>query len=216
MMPASPASAPEIRNVTTVSVLSLKPAKRAARGAAPTSLISKPFSVRPSTMVGADDHQQRDDRAEMQPAALDQGRHRGDGVEFGGGREVEALRIAPRPAHQIVEQQLGDIDQHQAGQDLARAEAHLEQRRDQRVERPAERAEHEHRGQHPVARVGAVRLDREPAAGRSRRSGTGPRRRCSRRSPGSRATARPRSAPAASPSRRSPAAPRDRVSGSRK
>ena len=51
MMPASPASAPEIRNVTTISVLSLKPAKRAARGAAPTSLISKPFSVRPSMMV---------------------------------------------------------------------------------------------------------------------------------------------------------------------
>src|SRR5262245_40361798 len=53
---------------------------------------------------GADDHEKRDDRAEMQAAALHQGRHRGDRVELGGGREIEALRIAPGPAHQIVQQ----------------------------------------------------------------------------------------------------------------
>src|SRR5882762_4565663 len=48
MMPASPASAPEIRNVRITSLSALKPANRAARGAAPTTLISKPLMVRPS------------------------------------------------------------------------------------------------------------------------------------------------------------------------
>ena len=103
-------------------------------------------------------------RAEMQAAALDQDRHRRDGIERGRGREIEALRIAPRPAHQIVEQQVGDIDQHQAGEDFAGAEAHLAQRRDQRIERAAERAEHQHRRQHPGAGIGAMGDDREPAA----------------------------------------------------
>ena len=39
MMPASPASAPEIGNVKITSRSELKPEKRAARGAAPTSRI---------------------------------------------------------------------------------------------------------------------------------------------------------------------------------
>ena len=56
--------------------------------------------------------------------AVDQGRHGGDRIELCGGREVEAVRIAPGSAHQIVEHEIGDIDQHQAGQDLARAETH--------------------------------------------------------------------------------------------
>src|SRR5438477_1022637 len=72
------------------------------------------------------DHQQRNDRAEMQPAALNQHRHRRDGIEFGRGREVEAFRIAPWPAGEIVEQQFGDIDQHQRSENLTGAKAHLE------------------------------------------------------------------------------------------
>jgi cytochrome c len=57
----------------------------------------------------------------MQPAALDQNWHRGDGVELRGGRKVEPGRIAPWTAHQIVKKEIGDINQHQTGQDLAGA-----------------------------------------------------------------------------------------------
>ena len=124
--------------------------------------------------------------------------------------KLKPLRIAPRPAHQIVEQQLGDIDQHQAGEDFARAEAHLD-----RSPGSAHRARR--RARRAPASPAAPRSRRRcpgssPRASRRtpRRSGTGPRRRCSRHWRGSRATGRPRSAPAASPSRRSPAANRCR------
>src|SRR5699024_12780532 len=59
----------------------------------------------------------RDDAAEMQPSALDQQRHGRDRIELGGGREIEAGRITPRAANEIIEQEIGDIDQHQAGED---------------------------------------------------------------------------------------------------
>ena len=58
----------------------------------------------------------------MQPAGLEQRRHRRDRIEFGRGRKIQARRIAPGPAHQIVHAEIGDIDQHQAGEDFAGAE----------------------------------------------------------------------------------------------
>ena len=75
MMPASPASAPEIRKVKMTSRSALKPEKRAARGAAPTSRISNPMIMRPSSTVDQHDDDQRDDRAGVEATAFDQGRH---------------------------------------------------------------------------------------------------------------------------------------------
>src|SRR5262244_166989 len=91
---------------------------------------------------GKRDQDQRRNGAGMQAAAFDQGRDGRDWIEFRGGREVEAVRIAPGATHQIVHEQIGDIDQHQAGEDLARAEADLADRRNHGVERAAQRAEH--------------------------------------------------------------------------
>ena len=52
-------------------------------------------------------------------------------------REVEALRVAPGPAREVVEDELRDVDEHQARQDLADAEARLQEGRDEAVERAA-------------------------------------------------------------------------------
>ena len=109
--------------------------------------------------------QERDDGAEMQTATFDQNRHGRDRIELGGGREVEARRVAPWPTHEIIEQEVGDIDQHQAGEDFAGAEPNLAYRRYQGIERACDGTEQQHRGQHPKARVGALRLHREPATG---------------------------------------------------
>ena len=103
-------------------------------------------------------------RAGVQPPAFDQGRHRRDGIEFRRGREIHALGIAPRSAHQIVHAEIGDIDQHQAGEDLAGAETHPADRRNERVERAAERAQEQHGRQHPMAGVGAIGAHGKPAA----------------------------------------------------
>ncbi len=86
------------------------------------------------------DDDQRQHRAEVKARALGQDRDRRDRIEFGGGREIEAVGIAPGPAHQIVEAEIGDIDQHQARENLARAEVDLAQRRDQPIKRAADRA----------------------------------------------------------------------------
>src|SRR5215471_5071806 len=48
------------------------------------------------------DHE-RDQRAKMQTAPLDQGRHGGARVEFGGDGEVVAVWIAPGAAHEVIE-----------------------------------------------------------------------------------------------------------------
>src|SRR5436190_4523566 len=101
----------------------------------------------------------------MQPATLDQHRYGGDRIELGRGREVEAFRVAPRTTYEIIEQEIGDIDQHQAGEDFAGAEPDLADRRYQGVERAADRSQQHHRRQYKRAGVGALRLDRKPASG---------------------------------------------------
>ena len=62
--------------------------------------------------------------------------------------KIVPLGIAPRPARQIVDQELRDIDQHQAGQDLVGAEADFQQRGDRRVGHAAEDAEDQHQRKH--------------------------------------------------------------------
>src|SRR5271156_3199454 len=57
---------------------------------------------------GRSDDEHGEDRAEMQTAAVDQKRHRGDWIELRGGWKVEAVRIAPRTAHEIIEEEVGD------------------------------------------------------------------------------------------------------------
>ena len=142
--------------------MALKPPNRAARGADHADL--EPLDGAAEQDGGRCHDEQGDHRAEMQPACFDQQRHGGNRIELGRGREVEALRVAPGPAHEIIEKEVGDIDQHQAGQDFAGAELDLADRGDQRVERAGGGRKHEHRRQDPDAGIGALRLHRDPAS----------------------------------------------------
>ncbi len=137
-------------------------ARRSWRGADQPDFKSHDHAPKQHSRQHDDD--ERHDGAGVQPPAFDQGRHRRDRIEFGGGGEIHAVRIAPRPAHQIVHAEIGDIDQHQTGEDFAGAETHPANRRDQRVERAADRAQEQHGRQHPMAGVGAVGAHGEPAA----------------------------------------------------
>jgi hypothetical protein len=75
-------------------------------------------------------------------------------------RKVHAGRIAPGAADQPVEKQLGDIDQHQAGQNLVGVEMRLEQRRDGGEHGAADGAHDQHQRQHQ-RRVPVVEHDRQ-------------------------------------------------------
>ena len=206
MIPARPASAPEIAKVRRISWLELKPPNRAARGRGADDADFEALDGAAEQHRRRGDDHERDHGAEMQAAALDQHRHGRDRIEFGRGRKVEPCRIAPRPAHQIVEQQVGDIDQHQAGQDFAGAEPDLADRRDQRVERARRPRRAAASPAAPSSRRRCRGSSPRASCRRRRRSGTGLRRRCSRRWRDSTATGRSRSSPAASPSPRFPAA----------
>ena len=59
-------------------------------------------------------------------------------------REVMARRIAPGAAHQPIEQQLHDIDQHEAGQNLIGAEAVLEEGRNRGPGHAARHTQRQH------------------------------------------------------------------------
>ena len=63
-------------------------------------------------------------------------------------REIVAVRIAPRAAHQPVEEKLCDVHEHEAGEDFVHPESVSEQGGDARPRHSSERAEQEHRGQH--------------------------------------------------------------------
>ncbi len=141
MIPARPASAPEMAKVRRTSWLELKPPKRAARGAAPDDADFKALDGAAEQHRRGGHDQERNDRAKVQAAALDQNRHGGDRIELGSGRKVEAGRIAPRTAHEIIEKKVRDIDQHQTGQNLTGAEPDPADRRDQRIQRARRRAE---------------------------------------------------------------------------
>ena len=54
-------------------------------------------------------------------------------------REIEAVRVLPRPADEEIQHLHRDIGQHQAGQDLADLKPHAQQRRDRG---PGHAAEH--------------------------------------------------------------------------
>src|SRR5271168_4376130 len=112
-------------------------ARGARRGADHTDLESHDGTTEHDRRNHDDD--ERDDGAEMQPGALDQDRHRCDRIEFRRSREIEAVGIAPWTAHEIVEEEFGDIDEHQAGEDLAGAEPDLTDRRNERIKRSADR-----------------------------------------------------------------------------
>ena len=76
-------------------------------------------------------HQRHDQRA-GHPRAFDQCRQdRGFGKRPGL-RKVVAGRVLPRPVHQIAEQLLSDVDQHQADQDFVGVKAGAQEGRDRR------------------------------------------------------------------------------------
>ncbi len=108
---------------------------------------------------------ERDDGARVQPArAFEKGANARCRIELGGSREVQAVRIAPWATHHIVQAKIGDVDQHEAGENFARAEIDATQCRYESVESPADRAKDEHPDQHPMADIGAVGADRKPAS----------------------------------------------------
>src|SRR5690606_38519112 len=73
-----------------------------------------------------DRRDQREDEAPMRAAGIGPDlRQDRVFVEADGAREAHAFRIAPDAAHQPVVEELGDVDQHQAGQYLVGVELHL-------------------------------------------------------------------------------------------
>ena len=88
-----------------------------------------------------EDGNQGEHRTEMHPAFGEERRQGRRRIEGDGLGEIHPLGVAPRSARQIVERELGDVDQHQAGQDLAHAEAHAQQRRNEAIERASGDAE---------------------------------------------------------------------------
>ena len=113
---------------------------------------------------GHDHGDQREDHADMHaPHPGDCGK-RGGRVEDHGLREVEAHRIPPGAAHQIIKQQLRHIDEEERRQDLVDAETHAQKGGNRAVERAADHGEDHHQGQHPHPRIGAVGGECEPGA----------------------------------------------------
>jgi hypothetical protein len=68
--------------------------------------------------------------------------------KIAGFRKVEAFRIAPRAPHRPVEQELRDIDQHQACQDLVGVEPRFQKCRNRRIGGPADHPADQHQRQH--------------------------------------------------------------------
>ena len=101
--------------------LRLKPANAPARGASPMTRTWKPVSVERITKADDDDRDDDEDDADPHIRA-EQSRQDLAVVEGAAVGEIVPLRIAPWPARQIVEQELRDVDEHQAGQDLVGAE----------------------------------------------------------------------------------------------
>src|ERR671928_115805 len=100
IMPSTPRLSTPARSATS----SPAAASRSGVEAASTARMMASTSPMCGLMVGS-----------HEAAALEQQRHGGDRIELGGGREVIALGIAPGAADEIVEKQIRDIDQHQAG-----------------------------------------------------------------------------------------------------
>ena len=76
------------------------------------------------------DRRERNDEAEIEPRPVDQDRIERRIGELLRLRKVEPLRVAPGLVHKPREQQIGDIDEHQAHQDLVGVEARAQERRD--------------------------------------------------------------------------------------
>ena len=107
---------------------------------------------------------ERAERADVDPVAAVQARHLRRLQEGDRLREVVAVRVLPRPVDEVVEKLLGDVDEHQADEDLVGVEAVAQQGDDRRPEHAAEHAAGEHRQEEPVAGV-LAREHRDAAGG---------------------------------------------------
>ncbi len=150
-MPARPARPPDSAEdgQGQASLAEAREAGRARRTADDADLVAEHGSGEDDGRHA--DGRERDEHAGVKLRALDQARQRRLGIEVDRHREIEACGVAPRAAHEVVERQLGHIDQHQARQDLGHAERDEEDRRDQGIERAADRAERQHDGKDPAA-----------------------------------------------------------------
>jgi hypothetical protein len=126
-------------------VVGIEPREACGLWCGPDDPYLKPFDGTSQNGPGNRHHEQRDQRSNVKAAAFDQGWHDRHRVELRGGRKVVPMRIAPWPAHQIIEQEVGHVDQHQAGENFACAEAHLADRGKQGIKRARHRPKQQHR-----------------------------------------------------------------------
>ena len=92
----------------------------------------------------------------MQPIAFRQIGQVGDVVEGDALREIEAIGVTQRAAHEIVEREFGHIDEHEARQDLRDAKPDPQQGRDHGIEQASHGAQQEHGGQDPPGSEGLL------------------------------------------------------------
>ena len=117
--------------------------------------------------VSADQRRDSQHQGRVQARALQQHRQQRGVSEQPRLREVETLRVFPRPVDQPRSDELRDVDQHQRHQDLAGAKAGSQERRNGGPEPAADCAGERHQGQRPPAacRLGQPQRD---AAGADR------------------------------------------------
>ena len=128
--PAMPARAPETSSAVQSAARDENPgvARRRRRGPADLEL---------DAAVGPEHEQPHDDRGderERERPSAAACRARSAGISVAAAklhrlREVEAVRVLPGPEHEPGEEQVRDVDEHQADQDLVRVEAVPEERR---------------------------------------------------------------------------------------
>ncbi len=105
---------------------------------------------------------ERDHDADVRAQPVDQPRNLRRRQERDRLREVVAARVLPRAVDEVAEHHLGDIDEHQADEDLVRVEAIAQQRDDAGPQHAAEHAGQQDRHDDPAAHVGCG-LHRDPA-----------------------------------------------------
>src|SRR5499426_1552212 len=115
---------------------------------------------------GERDGNERDEDRRVEARALEplrpRGKEREERVvgELDGDREVVAVRVPPWPEDEVLHEQVRDVGQHEAHQDLVRVQLRAQERRDRRPKHPADRAGEDHARQRPGAPV-LLEVDRD-------------------------------------------------------
>src|SRR5215831_6160999 len=115
---------------------------------------------------GERDRHERDEERGVEARALEplppRGEQREQRVvgELDGDREVVAVRVSPRAEHQVLDEEVGHVGQHEAHQDLVRVQLRAQERGDRRPQHSADRAGEDHARQRPGAPL-LLEVDRD-------------------------------------------------------